>query len=317
MAACRAARSACDDPAARARLQPARPHAGDRARGDPQVVLGVVAGRPRHDPLAPAVPEVPRTGSATRRTSLAPYDARSRPHDRAAPAGAPSVQPLDGELSPDRERRAVADLGGAATTSCRCCCSRATRTARAMTDERDPRRDRDACIVAGHETTATSLAWAYERLTRDPARCGAWRTRSRTAEDRVREAVVRETLRVRARADERAARGCRSPIEIGRRRPSRPAACSPEHLPRRTARRALGPRRGRVPARALARGRRPRAPAWIPFGGGVRRCIGASFASWSRRSCCARSRAACTSSRVGDDEHAVGTVHHRPRPSAA
>jgi cytochrome P450 len=125
-------------------------------------------------------------------------------------------------------------------------------------------------LVAGHETTANSLAWAFERLARTP---GAL---ARVARDPAyAEAAVRETLRLRP------------VIAIVARRLTRAAEIGGRLLPEGT---VVTPcillvhRRPDVypdpdvfrPERFLERP--PGTYTWIPFGGGVRRCIGATFA---------------------------------------
>ncbi|MEA2495301.1 MAG: cytochrome family, partial [Thermoleophilaceae bacterium] len=52
-------------------------------------------------------------------------------------------------------------------------------------------------LVAGHETTATALSWAVERLARDPERLGRLRDEVAAGEDEYLDAVVKETLRLR------------------------------------------------------------------------------------------------------------------------
>ena len=52
-------------------------------------------------------------------------------------------------------------------------------------------------LVAGHETTATALAWAVERLARHPTSSSGSRDEARAGETAYLEAVVYETLRLR------------------------------------------------------------------------------------------------------------------------
>src|SRR3954466_6881004 len=125
-------------------------------------------------------------------------------------------------------------------------------------------------LVAGHETTANSLAWAFERLARTP---GAL---ERVAEDAAyAEAAVRETLRLRP------------VIALVARRLTREAEIAGHVLPAGavvTPCILLVHRRADVypepdefrPERFLDRA--PGTYTWIPFGGGVRRCVGATFA---------------------------------------
>jgi cytochrome P450 len=125
-------------------------------------------------------------------------------------------------------------------------------------------------LVAGHETTANSLAWAFERLARTP---GAL---DRVAEDPdYAEAAVRETLRLRPVIALVARRLTRDAEIAGRLLPAG-AVLTPCIL--------LVHRRADIyphpdafdPERFLERA--PGTYTWIPFGGGVRRCVGATFA---------------------------------------
>jgi cytochrome P450 family 135 len=125
-------------------------------------------------------------------------------------------------------------------------------------------------LVAGHETTATSLAWAVERLVR---RSGAM---ERVADDaEYADAVVKEILRLRP-VVAIVLRRLREPLEIAGRELPAGATVAPCIL--------LVHRREDVypdpeafrPERFLERA--PGTYTWIPFGGGVRRCLGAAFA---------------------------------------
>jgi cytochrome P450 len=126
-------------------------------------------------------------------------------------------------------------------------------------------------LVAGHETTATALAWALERLARHPA---AWE-RLRAGDEAYLDATIKETLRLRP-VVAIVQRVLAAPMEIaGHRLPAGVAVAPCIYLLHRRADLYPDPKAFR-PERFLER------PAgtytWIPFGGGIRRCLGASFA---------------------------------------
>jgi cytochrome P450 len=146
-------------------------------------------------------------------------------------------------------------------------------------DDGSPMSDRElrdelvTLLVAGHETTATALSWTMERLTRLP---GGWQS-ARDGGEEYAEAAGKEALRLRpvlpvvlrslqqpatiAGIDLEAGTVVAPSIYLVHRRPELypdPAAFRPERF--------LGP----TPQGGTY--------TWIPFGGGVRRCLGAAFA---------------------------------------
>jgi cytochrome P450 len=130
-------------------------------------------------------------------------------------------------------------------------------------------------LVAGHETTATALSWALERLVRHPAKLTRLRDEVRAGDDAYLDAVVKETLRLRPILP-LVVRMLTEPVEIGDYllpTGTRVAPCI--YLVHRREDVYDEPHSFR-PERFLEQ------PAgtytWIPFGGGVRRCLGASFA---------------------------------------
>jgi cytochrome P450 family 135 len=133
-------------------------------------------------------------------------------------------------------------------------------------------------LLAGHETTATSVAWAIERLVRHPAqlqRLVAEIDAGADGGDAYMTAVVNETLRVRPVVPI-VARMLRSELDVdGRTLPAGTRVTPSIYLTNRNARVYDEPRRF-MPERFLDGA--PDTFAWIPFGGGIRRCIGASFA---------------------------------------
>jgi cytochrome P450 family 135 len=133
-------------------------------------------------------------------------------------------------------------------------------------------------LTAGHETTATGLAWAFERLLRTP-RVLERLTASLDDEDYL-DAVVKETLRVRPVIVDVARRLTRD-IEIaGWRLPAGTLVLPAIAVLHARPDLYESPEEFR-PERFVEGG--AESYAWIPFGGGVRRCIGASFAQVEMR----------------------------------
>ena len=131
-------------------------------------------------------------------------------------------------------------------------------------------------LGAGHETTATGLAFAFELLLRHPAALARLREDLAAGEDGYLDAVVKETLRLRPVIDA----------------PERTLTVS-----RTVAGWTLPPGVKVYPAIALVHLREDLYPdphafrperfadegvesySWLPFGGGIRRCIGAALAT--------------------------------------
>jgi cytochrome P450 len=135
-------------------------------------------------------------------------------------------------------------------------------------------------LGAGHETTATGLAWAMERLLRTPRVLAKLRDSIAAGEDDYLDATVKETLRARPVIVD-VARRLTAPAEIG-------GYELPEGSFVMAAIAALHYREDLFPQPEQFRPERfleekADTYAWIPFGGGVRRCIGAAFAEYEMR----------------------------------
>ena len=144
--------------------------------------------------------------------------------------------------------------------------------------DREVRDELVTLLLAGHETTATGLAWTFDMLLHD----AAVHKRAREGDDAYLDAVVKESLRIRpviagvgrvVRGEPFRVNGYVIPpgVEIN------PSIRMIHHRP------DLYPEPSRFrPERFLG----PDAPdtyTWVPFGGGVRRCLGASFALMEMR----------------------------------
>ncbi len=133
-------------------------------------------------------------------------------------------------------------------------------------------------VLAGHETTATALTWAIDQLHRNPAVLA--RLRSDPDDAAYLDAVCREVLRIRPVVP-MVGRTVTEPVRIGDR--DVPAGTSLAVAMIVTHHREdvyAEPARFRPERFLPSAGTEVPSYAWLPFGGGVRRCIGASFAQF-------------------------------------
>jgi cytochrome P450 family 135 len=156
----------------------------------------------------------------------------------------------------------------------------------ARDEEGEPMNDqelRDELVTvlgAGHETTATGLAWAVERLTRNPEVLAKLRDSIAAGEEDYLNATVKETLRARPVIVD-VARKLTAPAEVG----GYSLRAGTFVLPAIAAlhyREDVFPEPHRFRPERFLDGKADNY-AWIPFGGGIRRCIGAAFAEYEMR----------------------------------
>jgi cytochrome P450 len=130
-------------------------------------------------------------------------------------------------------------------------------------------------LLAGHETTATSVAWAVERLVRHPQKLRRLQEEIDAGGEEYMNAVVNETLRVRPVVPI-VVRLLQDELRVGSYTlPAGTRVVPSIYLTNRNPRVYEDPT-GFRPERFLEEG--PETFSWIPFGGGIRRCIGAAFA---------------------------------------
>ena len=144
--------------------------------------------------------------------------------------------------------------------------------------DREVRDELVTLLLAGHETTATGLAWTFDLLLHNAAVL----TRSRELDDAFLDAVVKESLRLRpvipgvgrvVRGEPFSLNGWKVPVGV---------EINPSiRMIHRRADLYPSPREFR-PERFLGEGA-PDTYTWVPFGGGTRRCLGASFALMEMR----------------------------------
>ncbi len=129
-------------------------------------------------------------------------------------------------------------------------------------------------LLAGHETTATALAWALHELSRDPAQAAFTTRAADDGDEKALEAVIKEAMRLRPVVGE-VVRRLTEDVEIGGYRIPAGFDVMPsiivvhgedEHHPDAKVFR---------PQRFLEGS--PPTGSWLPFGGGARRCLGAGF----------------------------------------
>jgi cytochrome P450 family 135 len=135
-------------------------------------------------------------------------------------------------------------------------------------------------LLAGHETTATGLAWTFDLLLRHPAELARLRESLAAGDEDYLRATISESLRLRP------------VVPLAGRRLSKELVSENMTLPAGTdvtpaiwlihTREDLYPEPFAFkPERFLDKS--PENYAWVPFGGGVRRCIGAAFAEFEMR----------------------------------
>lgn len=133
-------------------------------------------------------------------------------------------------------------------------------------------------LVAGHETTATTLAWAVERLRRHPALLNRLVDEVDHGGSELLQATIMEVQRTRPVIINTARRVRGDGLRLGEWTVPRGwSVLVGIHLVQSDE--SLFPDAGRFdPDRFL--GLSPDSYAWIPFGGGTRRCVGAAFANF-------------------------------------
>jgi len=147
-------------------------------------------------------------------------------------------------------------------------------------EDRELRDQLMTLLLAGHETTATALAWTFDLLLRHPVALGRLRESLLAGEEDYLRATISESLRLRP------------VIPLAGRRLAEPLVADGLNLPEGTdvtpaiwlthTRADIYPEPFAFkPERFVEDG--PDTYAWIPFGGGVRRCIGATFAEFEMR----------------------------------
>ncbi|OLF16111.1 cytochrome P450 [Actinophytocola xanthii] len=129
-------------------------------------------------------------------------------------------------------------------------------------------------LLAGHETTATALAWSFHELARHPEIQRRARRDADDGDGEYLQAVAKEAMRRRP-VIQNVARRLTEPTEIaGYLLPAGTVVGPSISLVHRDPTLHEEPTDFR-PERFI--GKQPEAGTWIPFGGGVRRCLGAGF----------------------------------------
>jgi cytochrome P450 len=134
-------------------------------------------------------------------------------------------------------------------------------------------------LTAGHETTASQLAWAFATLSREPEVVARLAQELDAGDgDEYLMATIHEVMRLRPVLPNAEPRLVKQPIEIGGvRYPAGVALLACAFLVHRDPDIYPEPYAFR-PERFIGEGNAPGTYTWIPFGGGRRRCLGASFA---------------------------------------
>jgi cytochrome P450 len=137
-------------------------------------------------------------------------------------------------------------------------------------------------LVAGHETTATGLAWTFELLLRNPRVLDELRARLADGDETYLDAVVKESLRARPVIPGVGRVVQEEPFELAGYRIPPGIEINPSIAGVHRRSRSY-PKPGEFRPERFLGDDPPDTYTWIPFGGGVRRCLGASFALMEMR----------------------------------
>jgi cytochrome P450 len=147
-------------------------------------------------------------------------------------------------------------------------------------DDREIRDQLMTLLLAGHETTAAGLAWAFDLLFRNPQSMERVQDEVDSGEQDYLDAVVEETLRLRP-VVLFVGRQLRKPMELGGYELPVGTIVGPSIYLAHTREDVYPEPYAFRPERFIEQ--QTDTYSWIPFGGGTRRCIGASFAQFEMR----------------------------------
>jgi cytochrome P450 family 135 len=147
-------------------------------------------------------------------------------------------------------------------------------------DDRELRDQLMTLLLAGHETTATALAWTFDLLLRHPVELGLLRGSLENGEDAYLKATISESLRLRPVVPLAGRRLAEDLVTDDLELPAGTDVTAAIWLTHTDPKLYPDPFAFR-PERFLEAA--PETYAWIPFGGGVRRCLGAAFAEFEMR----------------------------------
>lgn len=136
------------------------------------------------------------------------------------------------------------------------------------------RDDVTTLMLAGHETTATTLAWVFDLLLHHPDALRRVRSEARTGAEDFTTAVINETLRIRPPAP-LTSRVAAQPFRVGDYLVDAGTRIVVHIVAINRNPRTYDRPNDFCPERFL--GVRAPTHAWVPFGGGTKRCLGASF----------------------------------------
>lgn len=147
-------------------------------------------------------------------------------------------------------------------------------------DENELRDQLMTLLVAGHETTATALAWTFDLVLRDARVLGLLKSEMAEGGDEYLRATISEALRLRP-VIPIAGRILDEAVEVDGIRLEAGTNLAPSIWMAHTRADTYPEPFAFRPERFLENP--PETYSWIPFGGGVRRCLGAAFAEFEMR----------------------------------